>query len=131
MEALGFGLFIKSIVIFLSLGTLLIAIFSANVSRLRGKTKIFLGDGGNKELEQAIRAHLNFIEHYVPFALVMVFYMFLSSGIYANIFAFGFLLFKSLHSYSLAFGGSKLHYTFAGVMLLEILVPLILLIKIF
>lgn len=131
METLRFGLFIQSIVIFLSLGTLLIAIFSANVSRLRGKTKIFLGDGGNKELERAIRAHLNFIEHYVPFALVMVFYMFLSPGIYANIFAFGFLLLKSLHSYSLVVEDSKLRYSFAGVMLLEILIPILLLIKIF
>lgn len=130
MEAFGFGVFLKSIILFLSLGTLLIVGFSANVSRLRGKTKILIGDGGNKQLEQAIRAHLNFIEHYLPFALVMIFYMILKPGIYADIFAFSFLFFKALHSYSLVVGGSKLHYAFAGVMLLEILVPILLIVHI-
>lgn len=124
--------FIKAIILFLSVGTLLIVGFSMNISRTRMQLKIFAGDGGNANLQYAIRAHLNFIEHYVPFALVMVAYMFVSGGLIANIFAFGFLFFKTIHSLVLI-GGNKSNwrFTFIGVMLAEITIPILLLVKLF
>ena len=39
--------------------------------RLRGQTKISVGDGGNQELLLAMRRHANFIET-VPLALVLI-----------------------------------------------------------
>lgn len=42
-----------------------------NVGRVRGKTKIFLGDGGDKELITAMRVQANFIEN-VPLGLILI-----------------------------------------------------------
>lgn len=38
---------------------------------LRGRLRVGIGDGGDKALQRAIRAHANFAE-YVPFALVLL-----------------------------------------------------------
>lgn len=38
---------------------------------LRGRLRVGIGDGGDKVLQRAIRAHANFAE-YVPFALVLL-----------------------------------------------------------
>jgi uncharacterized membrane protein YecN with MAPEG domain len=53
------------------LNALIALVLGLNVVRLRFKTKINLGTGGNPALEQAIRAHGNCIE-YVPFILLLV-----------------------------------------------------------
>ncbi len=55
------------------LGILLVILIMRVVKR-RMHFKVGLGDGGIKELEQAIRAHGNFIE-IVPFALILLFIM--------------------------------------------------------
>jgi uncharacterized membrane protein YecN with MAPEG domain len=52
------------------LGLLGVAL-SFNVGRVRNKTKIFLGDGGNRELITAMRAQANFIEN-VPLGLILI-----------------------------------------------------------
>jgi uncharacterized membrane protein YecN with MAPEG domain len=52
------------------LGLLAIVLLS-NVGRLRGKTKIFIGDGGNVELITAMRAQANFVEN-VPLGLLLI-----------------------------------------------------------
>jgi len=44
---------------------------SAYVIKMRYKHRVVLGDGGNKEMLRAIRAHGNFIE-YVPMALILL-----------------------------------------------------------
>lgn len=44
---------------------------AAMAGRLRGATKISIGDGGNRELLLAMRRHSNFIE-VVPLALVLL-----------------------------------------------------------
>ena len=46
-------------------------VLTVNVSRLRIKNQISLGDGGNKDLQKAIRAHANGIEQ-VPVFMLMV-----------------------------------------------------------
>jgi uncharacterized membrane protein YecN with MAPEG domain len=51
---------------------LLYAGLGIHVGRLRTAKKIWLGDGGDKELNVAIRAHGNFIE-YVPLCLLLIF----------------------------------------------------------
>jgi len=52
------------------LGLLGVALLS-NVGRVRGKTGIFIGDGGNTELITAMRAQANFIEN-VPLGLILI-----------------------------------------------------------
>jgi uncharacterized membrane protein YecN with MAPEG domain len=51
---------------------LLYAALSYNVARLRGAKKVSLGDGGDPQLQTAIRAHANFNE-YVPLCLLLIF----------------------------------------------------------
>jgi len=50
---------------------LLAALLTLNVGRLRGQKRIFLGDGGDKEMTAAIRAHGNLIE-LTPLCLLLI-----------------------------------------------------------
>ena len=60
--------------LFAALYVLFIAGLSANVSRLRIREKVSLGDGGNKIMQKAIRAHGNAVENLLPFALLLLAY---------------------------------------------------------
>ena len=51
---------------------LLHVIFTLRVGKYRFKSKISLGDGGDRELRNRVRAHGNFIEN-VPIALLLIF----------------------------------------------------------
>ena len=51
---------------------LLAAVLTVNVGRLRGQKKINLGDGGDPEMEAAIRAHANLIE-FAPLCLLLIY----------------------------------------------------------
>lgn len=51
---------------------LLYAALSLNVARMRGRKRVSLGDGGDAELQDAIRAHANFME-YVPLCLFLIY----------------------------------------------------------
>lgn len=57
--------------VFSSLLVLLLAGLGMNVSLIRMRRKIFIGDGGDKFLGKAIRAHGNSAEH-VPLLLVLL-----------------------------------------------------------
>jgi uncharacterized membrane protein YecN with MAPEG domain len=52
------------------LGLLAVAL-AVNVSLMRGRKKISLGDGGDPEMLAAIRAQANFIE-FVPLSLILI-----------------------------------------------------------
>lgn len=52
---------------------LLVTLLAINVSMLRMRLKISLGDGGNKHMNKAIRAHANALEHGLPFILLLFF----------------------------------------------------------
>lgn len=49
----------------------LAALLTLNVGRMRGRKKIFLGDGGDPEMIKAIRAHGNLIE-LTPLILLLI-----------------------------------------------------------
>ena len=53
---------------------LLAVVLTLHVGRLRTRKKIFLGDGGDREMTAAIRAHGNLLE-LTPFALLLLFMM--------------------------------------------------------
>lgn len=59
----------RNAAIFSSLLVLLVTALGVNVSLIRLRLKTYLGDGGDKTLNKAIRAHGNAAEH-VPFLLV-------------------------------------------------------------
>ena len=57
--------------IYASLLTLLVVRLSISVIKLRRKNRISVGDGGNEELQLAIRTHANAVE-YIPIALLLL-----------------------------------------------------------
>lgn len=59
---------------------LLAAALTINVGRMRSQKRIFIGDGGDKEMLAAIRAHGNLIE----FAPLCLFLIYLLHGPYGN-----------------------------------------------
>jgi len=58
---------------------LLAALLTLNVGRLRTSKRIFLGDGGDKEMTAAIRAHGNLIE-LTPLCLLLIWLLGASYG---------------------------------------------------
>ncbi|WP_224369891.1 MAPEG family protein [Hyalangium versicolor] len=54
-----------------AISALLTLALGLNVSRLRGKYNVFRGDGGHAELQGAIRAHGNIVEH-VPILIILL-----------------------------------------------------------
>ena len=57
--------------IYASLAVLLIVRLSISVIKLRRKNRITVGDGGNEEMQLAIRTHANAVE-YIPIALLLL-----------------------------------------------------------
>ena len=57
--------------IYASLSALLIVRLSLSVIKLRRKNRIRVGDGGNEELQLAIRTHSNALE-YIPITLLLL-----------------------------------------------------------
>jgi uncharacterized membrane protein YecN with MAPEG domain len=57
--------------IYASLSALLIVSLSVAVIKLRRKNRVSVGDGGNEELQLAIRAHSNALE-YIPITLLLL-----------------------------------------------------------
>ena len=52
---------------------LLATILTANISRLRRQKKINMGDGGDREMLAAVRAHANLLE-FAPLCLVLIYF---------------------------------------------------------
>ncbi|WP_262964144.1 MAPEG family protein [Methylobacter psychrophilus] len=57
--------------LYASLLALLIVRLSLSVIKLRRKNRIIVGDGGNEELQLAIRTHANALE-YIPITLLLL-----------------------------------------------------------
>ena len=51
---------------------LLAVVLTLNIGRLRGQKKINLGDGGDPEMQAAVRAHANLIE-FAPLCLLLIY----------------------------------------------------------
>jgi uncharacterized protein len=57
--------------LYLAILALLYAMLGLQVSRLRRGNRVLFGDGDNRQLRSAIRAHANFAE-YVPITVLMI-----------------------------------------------------------
>lgn len=73
------------------------------VVQVRQRSNIGIGDGGNPDLQRAIRVHANFIE-YVPLALIMLLILEVTGTPPGFVHIFGFTLFMSrvLHAHGLS-----------------------------
>jgi len=60
--------------LFAAIFGIMYVVLSAAVIKLRFKGQVSLGDGGDGELEKAIRVHGNFAE-YVPFTLLLLWFV--------------------------------------------------------
>lgn len=90
--------------VLISVNSLLVLVLAMNVSRLRIKYKISLGDGGNKCLMAAIRTHCNVLEQLPIFAIVLITLTFLgASTTLLSILVIGFTLARFIHAYGMLY----------------------------
>ncbi len=85
-----------------ALTMLLVVGLGLNVSRVRGKHKVFHGDGGNKTVAMASRAHGNLVEH-APMILLLMLVAELCGGTSTMLHVFGasLLVARLLHAFGL------------------------------
>jgi len=102
--------------LYIVLAVLLISFLAINISRIRIQEQIGNGDGNNKKLKGAIRAHMNTLEHAIPFALLLwvLSDMHLASHFMA-IFSLGFIGVRVMHSYGILAPHFRMRQIAAGL----------------
>ncbi|MCP5207210.1 MAG: MAPEG family protein [Hahellaceae bacterium] len=118
--------------VFVLLNATLILLLAINVSRLRIQKKQSLGDGGDKALSKAIRAHANAIEFVPIYALTILALSFLNvSEAWLLTLVLGFTAGRILHAYGMLTrvfqarqGGALLSYLFQALAIILLLVKL-------
>jgi uncharacterized membrane protein YecN with MAPEG domain len=93
-------------------------VLSVRVIAHRRSARVSLGDGGNADLQRAIRAHANFAE-YVPLALLLLLLVELSRFSIYVVHALGITLLvaRLFHGYALAFSREFVFGRAAGIAL--------------
>lgn len=77
----------------------LVTLLAMNVSRLRMTLKIANGDGGDKRMKAAIRAHGNAVEHVLLFSLPLLALVLLGAGdALLAVLVLGFAVARILHA---------------------------------
>lgn len=90
--------------VLVSLNSFLLLMLAMNVSRLRIKYKISLGDGGNKILMAAIRTHANAIEQFPIYAIALLALTLLElSSTTLAILVIGFTFSRVFHAYGMLY----------------------------
>jgi uncharacterized membrane protein YecN with MAPEG domain len=105
---------------------LLLFILTVNVSRIRMKNKISLGDGDNKPLLEAIRTHGNNVEQFPVYALVILALTFMGAS--STLLA-GLVIAYTLSRITHAYGMLNSHFTsrrigMAVTYLLQLVAPI-------
>lgn len=85
---LGMALAVPVTALYGALNALLTLGLAMNVSRVRGKHQVFRGDAGNAEIQSAVRAHGNNVEH-VPMTLILLLLAELCGGASVALHIFG------------------------------------------
>lgn len=88
--------------IFVAVNALVLFVLAANVSRLRLKLRVSLGDGGHNDIMLAMRAHCNGLEQVPIFALTILALTLLDSipVVLASL-VIAFTLARLLHAYGM------------------------------
>lgn len=90
--------------VFVLLNTAILFLLTANVSRLRLKFRISVGDGGNNDLIYAMRAHGNAVEQVPGFALIVLALTFLHAAqTLLAVVVIVFTVVRALHAYGMLF----------------------------
>ena len=115
--------------IYAALSSLLIVWLSFNVVKLRQSGRVILGDGGNLDLQVAIRAQGNATE-YIPISLILLLLLELGKAnvLMLHIGGIALLIGRSLHAYGLTTSNLKLRvsgmvFTFGNIIYLAIVNP--------
>lgn len=119
--------------VLIAINSLLILTLAMNVSRLRIKHRISLGDGGNKSLMAAIRTHCNGVEQLPTFAMVIFVLTLLGvSTTILSILVIGFTLARLCHAYGMLYRvfiarrlGAGLTYIFQLIAVVSVCVHLL------
>lgn len=104
-----------------------VTLLAANISRLRMKEQVGLGDGGKLSIKKAIRAHVNALEHVVPFCMITyVLEVSNVSNMVLVVLAVVFFVSRLMHVYSLAYSVGSLRRSSASLTYLCLLVAVVL-----
>ncbi len=92
-------------------------VLSWRVVSLRRRLRIGLGDGGNADLQRAVRVHGNFLE-YTPIALLLIALLELNGlePVWLHAAGVALLVFRSLHAFGLARSTGTSFGRFAGTL---------------
>src|SRR5215813_2861967 len=96
---------------------LIFVLMAVNVTRLRSKYKVSIGDGGRTDLERAARVHANFAE-YVPFAIQLLAFMEMQrqSIFIIHVLAIILLVGRLLHAYGVSQEPDNLTFRGLGIL---------------
>ena len=93
-----------------------ITLLALNISRIRIQERVGLGDGGKLSLKKATRAHINALEHTIPFCFIV--FILASNGTSQNLLlslSAVFLISRILHALSYAMTNNLMRQVSAGV----------------
>ncbi len=97
---------------------LLFVALSIRTIRLRRRLRVAVGDGGEPQLQRAARVHSNFAE-YVPFALVLIYFVEIEVAGYAWVhgLCLALLAGRLLHAYGVSQVKENYRFRTAGMVL--------------
>jgi uncharacterized protein len=108
----------KATPIYSALLAIVFIVLSIRTIRLRGRFRIPLGDGRQRILQRAMRVHANFAE-YVPFALLLLYFLEVHTAAYTSIHVLGIALVagRILHAYGVSHEREQIGFRVAGMVL--------------
>ncbi len=107
---------VKTVALYAAVLAVFYVVLTIRVIKQRYRAKAALGDGGDEQLQRAIRVHGNFAE-FVPFALLLIAMAEINGSPFWAVHALGSLLVlaRLSHAYGLTHGLEKLKFRQAGV----------------
>ena len=100
---------------YVAAGMLMLTLLAANVSRVRIQEKVAHGDGDNKRLKTAIRAHMNSLEQMLPYGFIVLVLAYQgTAGWLMGIMVIGFLLARVFFCYGFMNRKFKIRQITAG-----------------
>ena len=91
-------------------------ILSIRTIKIRRAARVAIGDGDNRQLAKAARAHANFAE-YVPICLIMIYFLEVTSTQSLAVHAYGLLLItgRLIHAFGISDVDENLNFRVTGM----------------